>query len=429
MDSGSTILAFVLAASALAFLGLHAGVAAMPLLRRAGARGALPESGARAAAARRLRAGRQDYEELISLLLMMSAAAISASALALFIRLFSLPWPAVAGALTGLWTALLLLVPLVKYLMGRLSPAQLATTGVVAQAALLPLLPARRFFRAGLRFTGSDQDAEQSGAPGAEPAAPALDVHEEIAEEPLERHEEAMIRAILHLDKTLVREIMVPRVDIVSVEANAGVERAAARMLDAGHSRLPVYRETPDSIAGVLYSRDLLADASSGGLGKPLDALMRPAFFVPETKRVDEMLQEFQERRVHMAIVIDEYGSLAGLVTIEDLLEEIVGEIEDEFDKGQPDIQRRGDGTAVVEGKMSVDDFNAAFGAAVEGEGFDSVGGLMFARLGKVPAVGDVARENGLELRVLTTTGRRVRRVLVSRPVPDEPDPSGESAA
>lgn len=428
MDSGSTILAFVLAASALAFLGLHAGVAAMPLLRRAAARGALPEGGARAAAARRLRAGRQDYEELISLLLLMSAAAISASALALLIRLFSLHWLATTGALTGLWTALLLLVPLVKYLMGRLSIAQLATTGVVAQAALLPLLPARRFFRAGLRFTGSEHDAEQSGAAGSE-AAPALDVHEEIDEEPLERREEAMIRAILRLDKTLVREIMIPRVDIVSVGADAGVERAAARMLDVGHSRLPVYGETPDSIVGVLYSRDLLADASSDGPGKPLAGLMRPAFFVPETKRVDEMLQEFQERRVHMAIVVDEYGSLAGLVTIEDLLEEIVGEIEDEFDKGQPDIQRRADGTAVVEGKMPVDDFNAAFGSAVEGEGFDSVGGLLFARLGKVPAVGDVARVNGLELRVLMTTGRRVRRVLVSRSVPDEPDNSAEPAA
>lgn len=429
MDSGSTILAFVLAASALAFLGLHAGVAAMPLLRRAGARGALPEGGARAAAARRLRAGRQDYEELISLLLMMSAAAISASALALLMRLFSLHWLATAGALTGLWLALLLLVPLVKYLMGRLSAAQLATTGVVAQAALAPLLPARRFFRAGLRFTGSDQDAEQSGAAGSEGAAPALDVQEEIAEEPLERREEAMIRAVLRLDKTLVREIMIPRVDIVSVEANAGVERAATRMLDVGHSRLPVYRETPDIIVGVLYSRDLLADASSDGPGKPLADLMRPAFFVPETKRVDEMLQEFQERRVHMAIVVDEYGSLAGLVTIEDLLEEIVGEIEDEFDKGQPDIQRSADGTAVVEGKMSVDDFNAAFGAAVEGEGFDSVGGLLFARLGKVPAVGDVARVDSLELRVQTTAGRRVRRVRVSRAVPIEPDASGETGA
>ena len=415
MDSGSTVLALALALSSASFLGLHAGVAAMPLLRRAAARGMLPESGARAEAARRLRAGRQDYEELISLLLMMSAAAISASALALLLRLFTLHWLALTGALTGLWVALLLLVPLVKLLPGRLSASRLAMTGVVALALLRPMLPIRRFFRAGLRFTGGDQDGEQSGAPGGETAAPALDVQEEIGEELLEHHEQAMIHAILHLDKTFVREIMVPRVDITSVGADAGVERAAARMLDAGHSRLPVYEETPDNIVGVLYSRDLLAEASRGGAGKSLADLMRSPFFVPETKRVDEMLQEFQERRVHMAIVVDEYGSLAGLVTIEDLLEEIVGEIEDEFDKGQPDIQRRADGTAVVEGKMSVDDFNDAFGAAVEGEGFDSVGGLLFARLGKVPSVGDVVEENGLELRVQSTSGRRVRRVGVRR--------------
>ena len=426
MDSGSSVLAFVLAWSAMSFLGLHAGVAAMPLLRRAMARGMLPESGARAEAARRLRAGRQDYEELISLLLMMSAAAVSASALALLIRLFSLHWLALTGALTGLWVALLLLVPLVKHLPGRLPAPQLAMTGVLALAMLRPLLPIRRFFRAGLRFTGADQEAEQSGSSGAETAAPALDVQEEIGEELLEHHEQVMIHAILHLDKTFVREIMIPRVDIVSVEADAGVKRAAARMLDAGHSRLPVYGETPDHIVGVLYSRDLLADASGDGPGKSLADLMRPPFFVPETKRVDEMLQEFQERRVHMAIVVDEYGSLAGLVTIEDLLEEIVGEIEDEFDKGQPDIQRRPDGTAVVEGKMSVDDFNEAFGAAVAGEGFDSVGGLLFARLGKVPAVGDVVEENGLELRVETTTGRRVRRVGVRRPVPADQEPASQ---
>ena len=429
MDSGSSVLALALALSAMSFLGLHAGVAAMPLLRRAMARGLLPESGARAEAARRLRAGRQDYEELISLLLMMSAAAISASALALLLRLFTLHWLALTAALTGLWAALLLLTPLVKLLPGRLSASRLAMTGVIALAMLRPLLPIRRFFRAGLRFTGGDQDGEQSGAPGAETAAPALDVQEEISEELLEHHEQAMIHAILHLDKTFVREIMVPRVDIVSVGADAGVERAAERMLDAGHSRLPVYGETPDNIVGVLYSRDLLAEAARGGAaGKTLADLMRPPFFVPETKRVDEMLQEFQERRVHMAIVVDEYGSLAGLVTIEDLLEEIVGEIEDEFDKGQPDIQRRADGTAVVEGKMSVDDFNEAFGAGVEGEGFDSVGGLLFARLGKVPSVGDVVEESGLELRVQSTSGRRVRRVGVRRAAPANGEPGTNGA-
>ena len=197
------------------------------------------------------------------------------------------------------------------------------------------------------------------------------------------------------------------------MEAGTSIERAATRMLDSGHSRLPVYEDVPDNIIGILYSRDLLAAVLTGVRDQQLRDLMRPAFFVPESKRVDEMLTEFQARRIHMAIVVDEYGSTAGIVTVEDLIEEIVGEIEDEFDKGQPDIQWLSDDAALIDAKMPVDDFSETFSVAVEADGFDTVGGLLFTRLGKVPAVGDRVVEGGLELRVMTTIGRRVKRVKV----------------
>ena len=419
MDSGDTALGILLVLSVLVFMGLHAGVAALPLLRRAAVRDALPQWGPSASAVRHLRTRRQAYEELISLLLLMSAAAISASALALLMRASSLHWTAMAGVLIGMWLLLLLLVPLVKYMVERLSVSQLLMFWVVGQASLWPLLPIRRFFRSGLRFAGAEQETEQGEGNGSANGNAARDVHEEIAEEQLDHHEQAMIHAILHLDETLVREIMAPRVDIVSVEAGTSVERAATRMLDSGHSRLPVYEDVPDNIIGILYSRDLLAAALAGVPDRQLRDLMRPAFFVPESKRVDEMLTEFQARRIHMAIVVDEYGSTAGIVTVEDLIEEIVGEIEDEFDKGQPDIQWLSHEAALIDAKMPVDDFSETFSVAVEADGFDTVGGLLFTRLGKIPGVGDRVVENGLELRVMTTIGRRVKRVKVG-PAPED---------
>ncbi len=413
MDSGDTALGILLVLSVLVFMGLHAGVAALPLLRRAAVRDVLPQWGPGTSAVRNLRTRRQAYEELMSLLLLMSAAAISASALALLMRAFSLHWTALAGVLISLWLLLLLLVPLVKYMVERLPVPQLLIFWTIGQALLWPLLPIRRFFRSGLRFAGAEQETESGEGNGASNGTAARDVHEEIAEEQLEHHEQEMIHAILHLDETLVREIMAPRVDIVSVEAGTSIERAATRMLDSGHSRLPVYEDVPDNIIGILYSRDLLAAVLAGVRDQQLRDLMRPAFFVPESKRVDEMLTEFQARRIHMAIVVDEYGSTAGIVTVEDLIEEIVGEIEDEFDKGQPDIQWLSGDAALIDARMPVDDFSETFSVAVEADGFDTVGGLLFTRLGKVPAVGDRVVESGLELRVMTTVGRRVKRVKV----------------
>ena len=278
---------------------------------------------------------------------------------------------------------------------------------------LWPLLPIRRFSRSGLRFAGADAEPEQASG-HTEAVAPVMDVEEEIAEEPLEHHEREMIRAILHLDETPVREIMVPRVDVVTVDVTTSIERAATRMLDSGHSRLPAYDENPDNIVGILYSRDLLAATMNDIAAPRLKDLVRPAFFVPESKRVDEMLTEFQERRIHMAVVVDEYGGVAGIVTVEDLIEEIVGEIEDEFDTNQPEIEWSSSVEAIVDARMPVDDFDDSFGVAIAGEGYDTVGGFLFSKLGKIPTIGDAVTEGEIEMRVMTTIGRRVKRVKVT---------------
>ncbi len=237
-----------------------------------------------------------------------------------------------------------------------------------------------------------------------------------------------MIGAILQLEETPVREIMVPRVDVYAIEVTASLEEAGARMLEGGHSRLPVYKETLDNVIGVLYSLDLLAAAASasGSAMPTLRTLARPPFFVPESKRVDEMLAEFQERRVQIAIVVDEYGGVAGILTLEDLLEEIVGEIEDEFDVQEPVMEHRPNGEVVVDARMPVDEFNEAFNADIGGGGFDTLGGFISSRLGRLPTVGDTVESSGLRIEVQSMIGRRLKRVLVRQvePVSDDSSPS-----
>jgi CBS domain containing-hemolysin-like protein len=289
----------------------------------------------------------------------------------------------------------------------------------LAQLVLWPLLPAHRFTVAGLRLGINDSEPTGSSSVNgsSEAAEPEMQVEEEIAEEPLERHERAMIHAILHLDETPVREIMVPRVDVITLDIETPVENAVPRFLESGHSRLPVYEGNPDNVIGILYSRDLLGviASGSGSSASDLRALLRPCFFVPESKRVDEMLSEFQERRVHLAVIVDEYGGVAGIVTIEDLLEEIVGEIEDEFDLDDPEIEWRPSGDAIVDARMPIDKFAEAFSVALTPDGFDTLGGLLFTRLGRIPTAGDVVTEGDLKMQVITTVGRRIKKVSVQR--------------
>ena len=243
----------------------------------------------------------------------------------------------------------------------------------------------------------------------------------------LEAEEEQMIHAVIELGDQRIHEVMVPRIAMVALPADATMERAIDTVIQEGHSRIPVYEETIDEIIGILYAKDLLPFLRDPNGQRPaIRALLRPPVFVPESMSVDDLLHEFQRRKVHIATVLDEYGGTAGLVTIEDLLEEIVGEIQDEYDEEDPMIVRISDDEARIDGRADVDDlgelFDVDLGLEDEDE-YDTVGGLIYHRIGGVPKTGDQVKVDGLTLTVESTDGRRVSKVLVVRDRdPEQPE-------
>jgi len=244
----------------------------------------------------------------------------------------------------------------------------------------------------------------------------------------LEAEEEQMINAVIELGERRVHEVMVPRVAIASVPADATLEEAIDLVVEVGHSRIPVYHDTVDEIVGILYAKDLLPYLKQdAGPRPPLRKLLRPPVLVPESMTVDDLLHEFQRRKVHIAVVLDEYGGTAGLVTIEDLLEEIVGEIQDEYDVEEPMVVRLSDHEARVDGRADVDAILELFDLDLQLEDedeYDTVGGLVYHRIGGVPSPGDSVDVDGLRLTVETTDGRRVGKVLVTRQLKEaEPPP------
>ena len=249
-----------------------------------------------------------------------------------------------------------------------------------------------------------------------------IDLPLESPTEPLDEHEVRMIRAVVRLDQTVAREVMVPRVDIVAAELGTPIADIAETMGTRAHSRIPVYDGDLDHISGIAHARDILRlmvedSQTSGAL---VDSVIRPAIFIPESKTLEELLSQFQEMRAHMAIVVDEYGGVSGLVTIEDLLEEIVGEIEDEFDVGEPDVETISDGELLLDARTSIDHLNELMETSVEGDGFDTVGGFVYHRLGKIPSPGDTLTYNGLQIEVISTLGRRLKRLRVVKTEPSE---------
>src|SRR6185312_4822366 len=229
----------------------------------------------------------------------------------------------------------------------------------------------------------------------------------------LEAEEEQMIQAVIELGDQRIHEVMVPRIAMVTLSATASMDEAIDTVIDGGHSRIPVYEETIDEIIGILYAKDLLPFLKGSVSERPaLRSLLRTPVFAPESMSVDDLLHEFQRRKVHIAIVLDEYGGTAGLVTIEDLLEEIVGEIQDEYDEEEPLIVRLSDDEAHVDDLAELFDTNLGLEDADE---YDTVGGLIYHRIGGVPKPGDQVEVDGLTLTVETTDGRRVGKVLAVR--------------
>jgi CBS domain containing-hemolysin-like protein len=235
-----------------------------------------------------------------------------------------------------------------------------------------------------------------------------------------------MIASVIELGEQPVREIMVPRIDIVAAPGSSTVRDVVDRIVESGHSRIPVYDGTIDNITGVVYAKDLLRFLRDGSQTASVQPLAREASYVPETKKVDDLLHEMQQTRVHVAIVVDEYGGTAGLITIEDLIEEIVGEIRDEYDVEESMIEEVSDREALFDARVSIRDVNDTLDLEIEDEDFDTLGGLLYHELGKVPNVGDEVSVDGAVVTVLTTTGRRVRKVRVTKVLPTEPATASE---
>jgi CBS domain containing-hemolysin-like protein len=233
----------------------------------------------------------------------------------------------------------------------------------------------------------------------------------------IEGDERRLLQSIVDFGDTLAREVMTPRPDMVAIQVDTTVSQLRALFREQEYSRFPVYQENLDNILGIIRVKDLLKVDATTSDDRPITPLIRPTTFVPETKRVPELLKEFQRKQVQMAIVVDEYGGTAGLVTIEDLLEEIVGEIRDEDDVEMEPIVEEGNGSYVFSAKVSFDDFRDRLDVEIEPEGFETVGGFILARLGRVPAVGETFELDGLSVEVLEAERRRIHKVRVRKPV------------
>jgi len=242
----------------------------------------------------------------------------------------------------------------------------------------------------------------------------------------LEAEEEQMINAVIELGERRLHEVMVPRTSIVALPTTATFDQAIDTIVEDGHSRVPVHAASMDEVVGILYAKDLLPLLKTDARERPeLRNLLRTPVFVPESMSIDDLLHEFQRRKVHIAIVLDEYGGTAGLVTIEDLLEEIVGEIQDEYDVEEPLVERLDDDRARVDGRAAVEDLLEIWDLKIQLEDedeYDTVGGLVYHRVGGVPSPGDQVQVDGLRLTVESTDGRRVGKVLVVR------EPQAEAA-
>jgi len=228
--------------------------------------------------------------------------------------------------------------------------------------------------------------------------------------------ENKMIRAIMHLEEVTAREVMVPRVDLVAVEANASLGAVLELMSEGGKSRIPAYKETLDKVVGIVHARDVLKYFAGGKSGDLENAgeIARPPVFVPESKPLDQLLREFQDQRVTIGMVVDEYGGVEGLITMEDIVEEIVGEIEDELDQEKPRVIRVDRDTIIVDAGMSLDIASDLLKVKLEGDGFDTLGGFLYEGFGKIPVPGDELIWDNIQLKVLSTTGRRIRKVSIT---------------
>ena len=311
----------------------------------------------------------------------------------------------------GLWAILVV----IDRTCAAMSPHPLAWTTTWIRFAV----GARSFVMDGLDGSSENGAGEENGNEAAiYEGSPGLD-GPVITEEQLtglDQRDRERLRSMLRFSVTTAREVMVPRLDMVAVEMNSTLLQVTTSMLEGGHSRLPVYEETSDRIIGIVHSRDVMGALAGRKEPTSLKELVRPAFFIPETKRLDELLDELQDKGEQMAIVVDEYGGTEGLLTMEDLLEEIVGEIEDEFSRTRDsEIIHLGEGAVLVEAGIPTTEIEELFDIHIQVEGVDTVGGYVYHALGRIPQPGDVVTTGDVRLEVASILGRRLRKLRISR--------------
>jgi CBS domain containing-hemolysin-like protein len=367
-------------------------------------------------AAEPLQAVLTDVPRYLSVVLLARVAAeISAAVLvtAVLVTWIGVNWKAFLITAVAMTAASYVLAGLVPRSIGRHYPVKVASAAATVLRPVIRLLgPVPRLLAAaGSALTPGQARRDREGQSGAEEDLRGLvDLLEQ--RQIIEPGERAMIHSVFELGDTIVREVMVPRTDMVFVERSKTLRQGLSLALRSGFSRIPVIGSNLDDVVGIAYLKDIMTrihEHPEGESVETVESIMRPATFAPESKPVDDLLREMQARHVHMAIVIDEYGGTAGLVTIEDILEEIVGEIADEYDRERPAVEWLGEGEARVSARLSVEELEELFGVSIDAEDVETVGGLLAHRLGKVPIAGSVATVSGLKLTAESLAGRRNR--------------------
>jgi putative hemolysin len=365
---------------------------------------------------------------------------ISFFIVALAVLVYALPLAQVLGLNNLLAVVIIIIVTvLVTLVLGDLVPRELARSRAENMAlwAVYPMhwlshlaAPlARLVTRLSRVLTGrtGESDSALLGVITEEDLRTYVDAGEEGGA--LKEEEKEMIYSIFDMGDTVARQIMIPRIDVVAIEADTPVSEALNVILEAGHSRLPVYEDNIDNISGILYAKDLLAHWRAGGEPRPVRGLEREVYFVPETKSVGDLLRDLQRKKVQIAIVVDEYGGMAGLVTIEDIVEEIVGEIQDEYDSDEFVMERISDNEYIFNARADLDDVNDIMSIDLPAEETDTLGGLVYTLLGRVPEIGDRVDVNEFRLTVLAVEGRRIGKVKIQRlPANSKSGPKDETA-
>jgi len=239
----------------------------------------------------------------------------------------------------------------------------------------------------------------------------------------LDVNAQAMIRGVVELSETTVKEIMVPRPDVVFISLGTEAKEFLTKVAESGHSRLPVYHETMDNVVGVIYIKDVLRELVKYGEAPAVDKIIRKPYFVPESKKVDELLKEFQRRKVHIAVVVDEYGGTSGIVSMEDVIEEIIGDIQDEFDNETEDILRIGDGVYLCDARIHLDKLNE-LGLSLPEDEFETLGGFVFDLFGKIPVKYEKETCQNADFVIQEMVGHRIAtvKIVVRKPFDDAVD-------